>query len=270
MRAKIAQSLLLLTLSLASCSIEVTEPQLSWYSRLVAQDAPAGWWRLNERGGTTVADSGSSGIRGTLPNSGATFGWPGALTGDGSTSTYFDGTQNQILVGTSNSVFDFVQKTMTFTIEAWVKFVDPTAGAVLKTVIGNTGSNAPGFWLQYNPTAGNRYFALALANGSASTGVSTGSLSLTQLSGWCYVAVTGDGTNARMYFNGQLKNTGTVPSLATSDPIVQLAIGNVYTVPVQHHGWIQDVAIYNYPLSAARIETHYSAGTQLYRGTEVR
>jgi len=258
--------LVLMACAVPSCAIEVTEPQLSWYTRLVAADAPVGWWRLNERTGSTVVDSGTAGVNGTLSASGVSLGGPGALVGDSATSAYFDGTLNQITLG-SSVPFDFIQKTQVFSVEAWVKLVDPTLGGVVRVVIGNTASAISGFWLFYYPV--NRYFGFGTANGTTSGGGNTGTLPVADVTGWCHVVATGDGTTARVYLNGRYRNSGAFAAASTTGATVPLGIGNTPTAAVPHYGWIQDVAIYNYTMSATQIDRHYQAGARLFRQSEI-
>ena len=59
------------------------------YAKLMQAVSPQNWWRLNEAGGTTVADQGFANKPGTLVGA-ATLGQPGAL-GDGTTALALNG-----------------------------------------------------------------------------------------------------------------------------------------------------------------------------------
>ncbi|MDJ0348800.1 LamG-like jellyroll fold domain-containing protein [Cryobacterium sp. PH29-G1] len=104
----------------ATASVTVVAGALSDYSASVLADSPRSYWPLNEASGTTAFDW-TSGVDLTR-SSGVSTGAPGAIVGDTSTASSFDGTSTGFA-----ATQDAESSSNSFSVEAWVK-TDTTRG----------------------------------------------------------------------------------------------------------------------------------------------
>jgi hypothetical protein len=157
-----------------------------------------------------------------------------------------------------------------FTIDAWINLQNPIPGVddsiVMKWNVQNKriGVTTNYYWLNVNRDTHRIRFGLS----SGAEGRDLDSVSAVALGVWTHVAVVRDGDQGHIYINGQLDNSGRVPSgtLANGDP---LAIGAVYDTlfnppVVLGHGFgglIDEVEIFNRALTASEIQAIYDAGS---------
>ena len=204
--------------------------------------APAGLvaaYAFDEGSGTTVADASGNGNTGTVTN--ATW----TTSGKYGNALTFNGTNARINVPSTTAL----QLTGGMTLEAWV---NPT-----------TVSNA---WRDVIYKGNDNYYLEATSTGgSAPDGGGTfggrgadvrGTTALTRAV-WSHIAVTYDGTTLRLYINGaQTSSQARTGSITTSTNPLQIGGDSIYGQ--YFSGSIDDVRVYNRPLSAAEIQTDMS------------
>src|SRR5579862_5944534 len=79
---------------------------------------------------------------------------------------------------------------------------------------------------------------------------------------WTHLVLTYDGTDARFYVNGTLINTYAVPQFLVNNGAENLIFGSgPATGQTPFTGDLDEVALYNYPLSLTQITNHYQIGT---------
>jgi len=87
---------------------------------------------------------------------------------------------------------------------------------------------------------------------------------------WAYLVLTYDGTNATFYANGTNFGTYPVPEFLANHGTADLLFG--YGPPTGQgpfNGGIDEVAIYNYALSASQVTNHYVVGTNAITPTAI-
>ena len=214
------------------------------YPGQVLADGAIGYWRLNESGGTSVADRSGHGLSGVATSSGVTWQQAGAVAGD--TAALFNGTSGGITVPASE-----VQLTSALTAEGWVK---TTSTSEWQTLVddGISGGEAWGFFL----LSGVPRLEVLHPYGSGAAVMGAASISDGQ---WHHIAGTWDGTTLRMYVDGVLSGIASfaAPLMTTDGPI---GIGQYpYTDGgFRLDGSLDDVAIYDHALTSTQIAQHYA------------
>ena len=194
-------------------------------------------YSFDEDAGTTARDSSGHGNTGTLNN--VTWADDGGVFGSAAS---FNGTTSSFVSVPDSSSLDL---TSGMTLEAWVK---PTAvggwntvlmkeqppGALAYGLYANTGSNGPA------------------GDVATSNEVEVQGPSQLPVNTWSYLSVTYNGTVLALYVNGQQ-----VATLLVTGPITtssgQLRIGSNSIWGEPFSGLIDEVRIYNQPLTAAQI-----------------
>lgn len=227
---------------------------------------PIAHWKFDECQGTTVYDSSGNNHTGTIDpegsgntavgtcNSGtSTEMWNDGTTGKFGASLGFDGTDDEVDIYSSalDSNWDPNHGTLT----AWVKVADigVWSDSAQRNVI-TLRSGSSNHIYAYKETSANSFSLYRNGGGT----VESHSLT-TSTTDWFHVAMTWDTTDdeQRYYFNGSLQATdttiGTFSGNLNSGTTV---IGDFATVgnSFEWNGQIDDVRIYNYPLSTAQIQ----------------
>ncbi|MCE7011908.1 PQQ-dependent sugar dehydrogenase [Kibdelosporangium philippinense] len=198
---------------------------------------PVAAYNFNEGSGSTLTDRTGGGHTGVV--SGATWG-----AGRNGGALSFDGVNDLVTVEDSN----LLDLTNGMTLSAWVR---PSSGAAAwRTVLlkertdglayglySDNGASRPSAWLRVG--ADDRF-----VDGTAAVPANT----------WTHLAVTYDATTIRLYVNGN--QVATVPSAGSmtvsGNP---LRIGGNLIWGEYFGGLIDDIRIYNRPLSATEIGT---------------
>jgi len=223
------------------------------YYQVVAADSPQAYWRLDEAvGSTTAHDATGNGHDGTYKG-GVTLGGAGAIANDADTAATFDGASGYVDVP---GAFAFAG-TADFTLEGWLK---PAAVNDYYAWIGRNDGQPPSEgYLGYVDPSG-PFFMLERTD--TGTKVYTQGAGAPAVGSWAYVVVTYQhGVGSIVWVNGQAGTTQTNDvSLAgaTSDFIIGAENGGATS---WWSGEIDEVAVYDYALSAARIQAHYMVGT---------
>jgi hypothetical protein len=203
---------------------------------------PVGYWRLDERTGSTTADASGYANNGTL---GSTTAAPSWANGKYGSALSYDG-------GDTVSVSDSTSLSLTrgFSLTAWVNVpnVSGYKSAVTKENAGQTG-----------------YFLYVLDDevytgyGDGAWRSQTTSTSPITANTWIHIASTFDGTTLTTYVNGAYVQSST-PGGSVSDNASALGIGNASDLSSMYTGLIDEAKVYNYPRTAGQIVADMNAG----------
>lgn len=225
------------------------------YRAAVMADSPVAYWRLGEASGSTAADETGS-YNGTYENT-PTLSAAGAVTGNDAVT--LNGTDEYVSVAAAP-----ISGTLSaWTLECWAKGAAQDGKYILS--LGSSSSNNP---------------VIAIASGLAVAGQSTGNLrpfvrdnsnsntwgidgteayGTAFDSAWHHLVLTYDGTTGKAYIDGSQVGSKNFSAPATT--LNRTAIGALLRASpaLYFSGSIDEAAIYNIALSAARISAHYDA-----------
>jgi len=224
---------------------ETGETGPSAYSSAVLADNPVGYWRLGEPGGTTANDSAGSNT-GTFVNA-PLLDTASLLSGDAANrSVRFDGTNDYVTIPHSTALNPSAQ----VSVEAWIKPEALPAAGAFSAIAAKRESYA----LQLN---GPRLEFTIMQNGTRRRlQAPVGAVAVGQT---YHVVGTYDGSTTRLYLNGvQVATgalTGAIGPATNSFNIASWSTNEFF------RGTVDEVAVYNNTISAARIAAHYAAGT---------
>lgn len=219
---------------------------MSYQSEVLA-DGPALYWRLDEASGTTVADASGHSRGGVMAGSG-TFGSPSLLPGDPSGKS-FKANSSHI---TADAYSPYAAATRT--LEAWINL--DAAGSYDQILGGETAGGCPTLdSFPGSPTV------LRWWNG---TGTVAWNNVITRGAAHHIALIYNDVTRvAELYVDGSSCGTQTLPGVYPAGYIGQKlrvcysGVGGSYFMA----GFMDEFAVYEAALSAARIQAHYTAGT---------
>jgi Concanavalin A-like lectin/glucanases superfamily len=217
------------------------------YRDQVLAASPASYWRLGEASGATASDE--LGVNpGTFSN--VLLNQPGALTGDSNTSASFNGTSSYMTVPSASSL----NMTTGGSVEFWAK--RRSVSSTYQVVVGKPGDGLSrnenySVWLGTT----NKYTAY-FGNGSSVVAVQTPAITDTN---WHYIVATNDGSTAKIYVDGVLKQSAPM-TIALTPNAKALNIGRAYNNAYFFNGWLDEVAVYPSALSSTTIQSHYSEG----------
>jgi hypothetical protein len=219
----------------------------SVYRAAVLADAPLAYWRLGEKSGTVAHDETGHGYDGTYTGT-YTLGAAGALAGDPDTAVTLDGVTGEVDVGNN---FDFAGQ-VPFSFEAWVK--PAVIDSVYRHVVTKMAFDVLG-----NPQVGT-YVILQQGNTilgferwqDAATELTVETSSFPTAGSWAHVVATYDGSAGDLYVNGVPVQASASAGGVTASG-VHMLWGNVL------QGVIDEIAVYDHALSAARVAAHHQA-----------
>lgn len=223
------------------------------YAAAVAADNPLAYWRLDDAT-TSMTDSSGNGRTGTA-TAGVTRG-TSPLVADGAASSAVT------LTGSNRITVPGFEKIGPggYSVEYWVKVV--TAPSKFVNLVGD-GDGVDFFMMNYlSPGMGIRPHY-----GVANVPVSLDSLSALSVAQVYHVVTTWDAVNTPgngvIYINGVADTAGTI---SRTLPAAGTAGNNTVFIGYDNReaasgSYVMDeVALYNYPLSASRVAAHYNAG----------
>lgn len=222
---------------------------MSIYSDLIIADEPISYWRLGEPSGTTADDAMNlnDGVYVNVP----TFAQTGAIQNDADTAVLFNGTNEYVSLPSFSSI---PFGTAPCTLEAWIK---PTTHAASRGIIGY-GSRASNDAANYIRLGSSTALAWVWQNNDFSVTVAN-------LSGrWHHVVGTWDLITRKLYLDGfQIGGDNTparVPNWALGNGFIGAFVNTTDTIVEFFDGAIDEVAIYDYALTAEQILEHYRIG----------
>jgi hypothetical protein len=203
---------------------------------------PVGYWKLDDKTGTTGADASGYVNNGTL---GSTTALPTWTNGKYGSSLSFDG-------GDTFFVSDSASLSITqgFSLSGWIK---PTNVSGFKPIVTKEGGGQTGYFLYLN--GANVY------TGYGNSGFYSQTTSTSPITAgiWTHVASSWDGTTLRTYVNGVLLQSST-PGSSVADNSDNLGIGAAFDLSSTTTGAIDDVKVYNYARTAGQIIEDMNGG----------
>ncbi|MDQ3874890.1 MAG: hypothetical protein M3322_04965 [Actinomycetota bacterium] len=220
------------------------------YSEAVFCRGAASYWRLGERAGTGAADE--LGVRTGAYAGGVSLGASGALRRDSNTAVSLDGVDDVVSLGTLLSPK---------TVELWVNARGPlptTAAA-----FSNRNEQSHGIFVGISGDGRARvYDSFPLVSPQR---VDDGA--------WHHLVYTYDGSTGRLFVDGKLAASGTYQRV---ERFGEARIGYDPAPAAHLRALVDEVAVYEFPLTAAEVRSHFRARTpgrpqtRTVRGSYVR
>lgn len=245
----------------------------SVYEYEVRQDSPTHWWRMGEKQGAAALDSGSASLSGELH---------GQLQYAGTGSSPFDGDTSIGFVDPNADGGGYFQAITSvvagdFTIEFWTDDCFSPASPLVQTPTGvtNKTSARPYSWQftthgqtivdgsgNYVSSQGRVIFNMFNASGDFIADCNTGYLGSLADAGWHHIAVTRSANTVTLYTDGVARN---------SDTFAFAFAGGSIIGPMDDYGagavvGLDEIALYDHALSAARVQAHYDAAVSAWSG----
>lgn len=228
------------------------------YAGKVLLDEPVAYWRLGETEGTTAVDETGNGHDGTY-GGGFTLGQPSLIDDEGDAAVLFD----RATTGRVDLVDHADWDTTEITLEVWAKtsldavqmlvIRDDQDGIRMYQFRINAASQGNGFQLSVRPGIGNvvRYTP------DPGDGLNDGEVHH-------LVGNVDDSDNMRLYLDGVLVAGPvlTTQGLVATDypPTIAARLSQGSYDGNEFDGVLDEVAFYDYALSAERVLAHYEAG----------
>lgn len=229
----------------ADASDAATAPP-SKYRTAVMADLPVGYWRLGEKSGTVAKDE-MNAHDGTYVG-GVTLGTSPTALSDSDTAATFDGVSGRVVIG---DVFGF-SGGVPFSVESWVKISSPDL-SIRYVVAKLSGDGINGWSLGLNRISEGMNFSVfqggLYSYWSLPVAADT----------WVHQVGTFSPSNLCLYINGAQINCfdpGYMPA-AVAEPLV--FGGAVSDAGAAFNGAIDEVAIYDYPLTPVQVKLHFNA-----------
>jgi hypothetical protein len=217
------------------------------YRDNIVMDGPLAYWRLGDAT-TPVAEDELGMYPGEYQGS-VSLGAPGLVASDDDAVRL--GGNTRVVIG---DVLDLAGDP-SLTVEVWVApdFTDDSWPKIV-TKSGSDANGKQGYTMEISPE-GN--VSCALFSDDEWTGVNAP----IEMGVTSHVVLTHDGVTARLYINGEEVGSF-VRALPIRDTDAPLTFGSNALVDGGSNlsGVLDEVAIYDYPLSAARIREHYETG----------
>jgi len=222
--------------------------------------APVGWWKFDECQGNTVYDWSGNNNNGTISvgaggsqnslgtcQSGTSAAWTNGASGKFNSSLNFDGTDDYIYTNSNTTL-----KLQSNTFSMWINAVDLNAyRGLLEIVSASTGSRY-GRIMSFGSNEIRYHIGYDNFNNSY---VSFPNVPLNK---WVHLVGTWDGATMKSYIDGVKVGEFSFNSVIPYDGNVLLKIG---LDPGRYfNGKIDDIRIYNYPLTPEQIKTVYNNG----------
>jgi len=204
-------------------------PMRTSYPAAVLADQPTSYWRLGDVDGPAARDL--VGKEPAVALGGVRFGIEGALRNDRDTAASFDGTGR----------IDLGPVTTPRTVELWAKTGEPREAPFFSNRSALAQFADVGTFLRWT-----QVFDDFRLNGGSPIADQR----------WHHIVYTYSGVTGRIYVDGKLDAENTWITVEGTAPA---SLG--YDVPLGIHlkGSLDEVAIYDHPLSAAQVQRHYRA-----------
>jgi hypothetical protein len=227
------------------------------YAQAVLADKPLAYWRLDELTGPTATDLSGHGYDGTYTGL-ISYGQPGAIANERDAAVSFNG---GYMTAAGVPLFS---GTAQFTLEVWIKRLQDDAYHGILAQNDRIGGNvSEGYLLVFQPA--NVGAPLDLSRFHASNGDYANTFGLAWSNTWTHVVATYDSQTITLYVNGVSAGSTTSTTMigVVTDPFtVGIDSGGVEN-PSPFDGMIDEVAIYDHPLSLAQVQAHYTVGSGL-------
>ncbi len=228
------------------------------YRAAVLADGPIAYWRLGELLGNSSADASGHGLVLDI-HPPVTLGQPGALSCDPDTSIVCSPSLGGWLTHAKDAKLE-PKSAMSF--ELWMQQSSTPVAYEKPLWYGKADVTPYGSWgLLRDGASSHMTFMITLGK----TPWWLGSGAITQANTWYHVVATYDGTMMRIYVNGVLDGSRTAPESGPAGTIAYasdghgVGIGAAFAGGPVFGGKIDEVAVYDKALSAARVADHYAA-----------
>ncbi len=234
-------------------SISVFAATASAYANLALEDNPIAYWRLGEANGATVAADSTSYHNGSYLNyAGYELGMAGAPINEADTASSFTGL-NYIELPYSAAL----ARTNSITLEAWV---NPSGTTGRQSIMGSRSRFiSRGYELCANGATWQfRTGASSETSGENWDDLNGGTVTPGE---WAHVIGTYDGATKRLYVNGALVGTQTVPVMTTTVPW-RLGADQTFLSTAGDFltGTLDELAIYWRSMTPDQVRDHYNMG----------
>lgn len=238
-------------------------PKVSYYNT-VKNDGPVAYWRLGEVSGVVAVDDiGVLNADGTYTSGGLgpTLGQPALIAGDSDTSVLFDSTNTEYVANCGQvDDFSFIQNSLIFTIELWVKHASlPGTQWYLST--NGTGSSSSTKGISIIHEGGTNHISVQATRSVLSSWplfINSSNDAVNDLNAH-HVVVTCNGVNGFIYVDGVQVGTSAVGPVSTGDSTDELdlaAAGGVSPL----NGTMDESAFYDKFFTPSIVLAHYNAG----------
>jgi hypothetical protein len=236
--------------ALSNASVHPGGGAAPYTQSLVTDPALMGYWPFDEPGESTAIDF-SGGNDGSLINGVIFDSSGGRINGAAS----FDGADDYIRIrNTDGTGWDLADENLTFSV--WFKASSTQTDAYPRFIDRFTGGPNTGYRLGLDSEGDNIQFVYGDASGGDQASVTTAGTY--NDNAWHHVAVTMDGTVARLYMDGVYDSQDAYSILA--DHTADITFGGSYNSN-SFDGLLDDFRIYHRALSAAEITRIFDAGT---------
>ena len=205
---------------------------------------PVGEWNFNDYIGTSANDTSGNNNVGTL--GGGTAGYRPTWKSSGSCKSgsclSFDGTDDYVEISAHTN------PTAAITVEAWAK-----SNTANWDDTGWVASKRNAYIMHPESGTKDMYFYIY------TTGWTAAVFTLTDITSWHHYVGTYDGSNVKLYVDGQLKATNPLTGAINADTGA-LYIGADDGQGRYGNGFVDDVKIFNYARTAAQIAWDYNRG----------
>lgn len=249
------------------CGVAIQARAQSSYQASVLSDGPLVYYRLGDVTPPDVAtNSGTLAAAGNgIYSPGVVHNAPGALAGNSDSAASYNGNGGAKHTYVPYNAAINPPAGSPFSIEFWADpsaDTDDNAGPCPLFNRVSNGNRSGWVFFQRSPTTG---WNFRMYNGAGSSVGADLTGGVNEAGTWSHVVATWDGTQARLYVNGNLAAGPTTPTggYAASTSAI-FSIGS-YDDGVQNpfNGAMDEVAFYPTALSASKVLAHYQNGTNL-------
>ncbi|MQS15923.1 DNRLRE domain-containing protein [Streptomyces kaniharaensis] len=250
---------------------KISEPTFSGgsflYTNAVKASDPAGYWRLGERDGATAASEVGTGLSGTYGD-GVTKKAPGVFAPTDDTAARLDGSAKaQIEIPQ-----DVLHAKTDVAVELWFNTTTPGVliGDQSRTIDdpnGVGGSWTPVMYVGSDGKLRGRFYGTATDSAASANPVTDGT--------WHHAVLSVQATAQTLYLDGQVVGvqTGTVDYQQNSHTYIGAGFARFWPAApgdISHFtGSIDEVTLYQHPLSAGDVVAHYRARSAQVAGQGV-
>ena len=265
---KIVESVLKLLESVTGRPRRPSADPPSRYHDAVLRDTPQAFWRLNDLSGPVPREPFS--IHKAVFEDGVVFGLPGAQSSGGAASEPPELASAFQQSGTNRSVH-FAGGRMKvllqnlgndYAVEFWVwnglqQTLRPVAGWLFsRGQLG--GSEAGGEHLGIAGPGGSLQAGRILLSSSGMAGDALYGSTVLSARRWHHVVMTRAGDSIKVYVNGKMEISGTV-RFHSAEKMQTAFFGGLYSGVAGLEGRMDEIAIYNFPLSETQVRAHFEA-----------
>jgi hypothetical protein len=225
------------------------------YQGAVLTDHPIGYWPLDEVVTNVFHDISGNGHDTTTNGTGCHIGVTGLIPTSSDLAARFDGGSSVMFSSTNISYSGNAMSA-----EAWINTLDGAARNVI--VEANNGGGAPSFAWFFDIRSG--VLTADIYDNTIADHVASGAGTVND-GQTHHVVFTFDGTTITLYKDGSVTGVPLVGAFQKANGIYDTGLGNAinFVTGTRLNGTLDDVALYDYALSADQVLAHYRAGTTL-------